>query len=312
MRTDDVAVYFNTYESARQFAVESAERFRRAVSYGRNGTGGVAKAPRSNFNESDKQEFRERWREFVVSASHNKLELTAFSATFLYLTATNDGQLGFEASPLVLEALNRANPQTLEMSTEQVRDYLGSLSPEQLQGVVNSTKGVYHELKFVDQENSDFDSWHAELMPDVNNPGADVVLSNLETGEIIEVQLKATNSLGYIGEHLDRYADVSIMATSEVAGRAGEAVGSTGFSNEELTTDVQQILESSASAGVSDIASDALADGLLGGGLYTTIGAAGMIADKGWNVLEDPKSRDQLVGLIRRGVLMSIGVGFFV
>lgn len=312
MRTEEVAVYFNSYDSARQFALASAGRFRRAISYGRNGTGGFAKAPRSGFTDSHKQEFKERWRQFIVSASQNKFELTAFSATFLSLTATNGHQLGFEISPLVLEALHRSNPATSELSTEQLSEYLGSLSPEQLQGVINSTKGVYHELKFVERENSDFDSWHAELMPDVNNPGADVVLSNLETGEVIEVQLKATDSLGYIGEHLSRYADISVMATSEVANRSSDAVASTGFSNEELTMEVEQTLRSSASDSGSDIASDAITDGLFGGGLYTAIGAAGMIADKGWGVLDDPRSRDKLVGLVRRGVLMSIGVGFFV
>lgn len=122
------------------------------------------------------------------------------------------------------------------MTPGQIGEYLSSLMLEQLQGVVNNTKGVYHEMLYVDSANRDGLEAEASLHSDINTSGSDVVFSS--DGEIYnEVQLKATDSVSYVNEHFEKYPNIEVMATEEVASKI-DGVESTGFSNSVLETDV--------------------------------------------------------------------------
>jgi len=310
MQSNDMQVYFRSFDHAKQFAEDSAKRFKTSINYKRNGSGGVASPP-LNFNRKYSSEFKERWRRFVISVSQNKLEVTAFSATFLALTSLNAKDLGLHTSPAVIEALHITNPQTSQMSDEQLSDYLTSLSPDQLEGVINATKGKYHELKFVEQENSDFDQWHAEIISDPNHVGSDVILTNLETGDVTEIQLKATDSVGYVAEHIERYADIPVYVTSETASKLSDSVQSSGISNEDLAQEVEDSLQNASSEGVGSTIEDFVTDGVIGGGIYSAIGAGKIIRDKGTEALNDSEDRSQLIKFFVRGVAMSLGVNIF-
>ncbi len=143
---------------------------------------------------------------------------------------------------LVLEALRRSDNSLREASAEQIAEYLQRYSPIQLQGIIINVKGIFHELKFVEAENIDGDCVTADVFELTNHPGADVRLTNSETGETYDIQLKATSSTAYVGEHQSQYPDIELLTTSEVASKI-LGVNSSGFSNAEMTESVAETME---------------------------------------------------------------------
>ena len=98
---------------------------------------------------------------------------------------------------------------------EHFRDY----DTDQLEGVINTIKGKMFELMAVENENQDGDIWFAKMHTDESFPGSDIVFTNGETGEMIEISLKAAaQENDQIIEHaLSRYPDIPIMTTDEMA-----------------------------------------------------------------------------------------------
>lgn len=142
---------------------------------------------------------------------------------------------------MVIEAIKRSDNDLVDADIGEISSYLSQYSPAQLQGISNNVKGIYHEIRFVEAENTDGDDIEAELYELTNHPGADVRLINTATGEVTDLQLKAANSVHYVGEHLNRYPDIDVLATEEVSNNLS-GVGASGFSNDELTNDVSGTL----------------------------------------------------------------------
>ena len=170
---------------------------------------------------------------------------------------------------IVLAAIRRSNSDLTNASVDQIAEHVRSMTPEQLAGFQNNVKGIYHELRYVERENTDGDDVEAEMYEVVNHPGADVRLVNVTTGETVDIQLKATDSMTYVREHQERYPDVQVQATEEVASSAG--VVSSGFNNSELAGDVGATVEKldddgSGEAGVASTELEAgVASGILSG-----------------------------------------------
>jgi hypothetical protein len=141
---------------------------------------------------------------------------------------------------LVLQALRRSTRSLEAASVQDLSDYLGSLSKEQLRGVASNVKGIYHELLFVQSENEDWDAISAQVKEFTNHPGGDVAFM-VEGNVIREVQLKAVASEAHVLEHLARYPDIEIRVTDEVAAKI-PGIESSGFSNAELTREVNDRL----------------------------------------------------------------------
>ena len=139
---------------------------------------------------------------------------------------------------MVLDALRRSDNSLENASIEKLTEYVKGYEPNQINGIVNNVKGIYHELLFVKNENSDEDIYTAEMFEATNHPGADVIITNLLTGENKDFQLKSTRSLGYIKEHNEKYEDINVIATSEVADK-DISIESSGLSNQEITEDVR-------------------------------------------------------------------------
>lgn len=120
--------------------------------------------------------------------------------------------------PLALKALQDTNP---NFDPGDV----GSYSDQEWMGVVNSAKGKYFEYLVADQLNAGGtvgdltlpDGYSAHLANSMTQPGWDVriVDAHGDTAELL--QLKATESVGYIHDTLERYPDISILTTDEVA-----------------------------------------------------------------------------------------------
>lgn len=142
---------------------------------------------------------------------------------------------------MVIEAIKRSDNELNNADIEEISSYLSQYSHDQLNGISNNVKGIFHEIKYVAAENADGDDIEAELYEITNHPGADVRLVNTITGEVTDIQLKATNSCHYVGEHQEKYPNIEVLATEEVSDRLS-GVESSGFSNAELTSGVSGTL----------------------------------------------------------------------
>jgi hypothetical protein len=175
------------------------------------------------------------------------------SATMMKLMASDLPSFS-DDEQLVLQALRRSNNNLADASDLELSEYVQSLSIEQIAGLKNNVKGIYHELAFQSHENLDGDEYIVELFGDTNHAGADVRIINVETGDVSEVQLKATNYASYVREHNERYGDIEVLTTTEVAADSAEW-SSTGFSNEGLTADTTStlnILDQGADADIAE------------------------------------------------------------
>ena len=162
----------------------------------------------------------------------------------------------------VLAAIRRSNSDLANASVDEIAEHVRGMTPEQLAGFQRNVKGIYHELCYVERENADGDDVEAKVYEVVNHPGADVRLVNVTTGETVDIQLKATDSASYLREHRERYPDVEVQATEEVASSAG--VASSGFRNSELAGDVNATVEKLEDDG-SGVLEAGVASGLLSG-----------------------------------------------
>lgn len=174
------------------------------------------------------------------------------SATVMKLMATDLPSFS-DDEQMVLQALRRSNNNLTDASEFELSRYVQSLSMEQTAGLKNNVKGIYHELAFQRRENLDGDEYIVELFDDTNHAGADVRIINVETGDITEVQLKATNYASYVREHNEKYENIIVFPTSEVADKSSEW-SSSGFSNENLTADATSTLDKLGQGIDADIA----------------------------------------------------------
>jgi len=175
------------------------------------------------------------------------------SATMLKLMSENLPSFT-DDEELVLQALRRSNNSLTVASEVELSKYVQSLSIEQITGLKNNVKGIYHELAFQQKETVDGDEYIVELFGETNHPGADVRIINVVTGDVSEVQLKATNYASYVREHNEKYENIEVLTTSEVAGTSPDW-SSSGFSNVDLigdTTSTLQKLGHGADADVID------------------------------------------------------------
>ncbi len=170
----------------------------------------------------------------------------------LIFNLLSDGEHEFtSAEQDILDAIRRSSGDLSEMSNEEIAQHVQSLSPAQLQGFKNNVKGIAHELKFARQENSDGDEFRVELFEATNHLGADIQLINVETGEIREFQLKATSYGAYLEDHFEKYEEIPLMATSEVAAQQG--VQSSEISNQQLSDDFDSTTEKLADGTESEV-----------------------------------------------------------
>lgn len=146
-----------------------------------------------------------------------------------------------EHEEFVLEALRRSNNDLTNATEEELAAYIQEMNPAQISGLSNNVKGIYHELLYQNKENTDGDQYIVEVFEATNHAGADIKIINTVTDEVKEVQLKATRYISYIREHNEKYANIEVFATEEVA-NVNPSITSTGFSNAKLNEDVSNVI----------------------------------------------------------------------
>lgn len=152
------------------------------------------------------------------------------------------------ATPQMQEAFNLAFP-------NHTIDELNGLGPESAQGWLSAWKGKYFEVVVVDKLNAGEAVGDIQLGPgqiarlaeSPSQPGWDLQILNADGAVAQELQLKATSSLSYVKEALEKYPDIDIVATDEVASQMSDIILSSGMSNADLeaqvTVPVEELLD---------------------------------------------------------------------
>ncbi|WP_068546546.1 hypothetical protein [Thalassotalea crassostreae] len=164
---------------------------------------------------------------------------------------------------IAIEALKRMKNEWSEYTNLELGEALSDFSSESLKGVANNAKGIYHELLFIEEFNRQNVDQQARVFDKTNEPGADIQIYSVDTGETVqEAQLKALQDSSGISHHFDKYPDVDVIATSEVSS-AFEGVQNSGFSNEELTADMNSVISKLSADSSLDATTDIAAITLL-------------------------------------------------
>lgn len=106
-----------------------------------------------------------------------------------------------------------------DSTVEDIAEFMRSkdYTDDGLEGTIHMLKGKMFEHLVAKYENANGDEWIAHLHSDESFPGSDIVLTNTETGQEIELSLKTTDNPALIENALLRYPDVPIITTSEMA-----------------------------------------------------------------------------------------------
>ena len=141
-----------------------------------------------------------------------------------------------------------------------------NLSADQLPGLVSGVKGKLFELELVDHFNAGNlpEGMHAEMAVSAIQPGWDIRILD-EYGLVVDaLQAKATESVEYVQQALERYPGIDVISTSEVHAELlalglAENVRDGGISEAALQDAIEQAASGSALAfSASDLVPSAL------------------------------------------------------
>ena len=161
------------------------------------------------------------------------LEIAAIAADVSLDSVINLG-LDPDADPLFKEAFNRQYPNV------DIESLVGA-SDQRLDGLADGVKGKYFEMLVCARLNAGERLGELQLQPgqtahlaeSSTQSGWDLRVEN-EDGSIDELlQLKATESMGYVKEALLKHPDIRVVVPSEVDAHADDVLG-TDISNEQL------------------------------------------------------------------------------
>ncbi len=141
----------------------------------------------------------------------------------------------------VLAALRRASSVFESKTPDEIGEVLSDMDERQVVGLVSNVKGVLHEMEFVQIENADGDTVTASIFASTNHPDFDVMLFDSDNGTWSQLQLKATDSEGYVQSWIDAHPDGEILVTEEIAEKMD--LPSSGFSNQQLTVRVEDFID---------------------------------------------------------------------
>lgn len=119
--------------------------------------------------------------------------------------------------PEVERAFELSYPELAEAG-HTFADAAARLPAEHLIGLVSGVKGKLFELALVDQLNHGglADGLHAELASSATQPGYDILIRDAHGNTLDVLQAKATDSVAYVKDALERYPNIDISTTSEV------------------------------------------------------------------------------------------------
>ncbi|MDB4324749.1 hypothetical protein N9971_00230 [bacterium] len=184
----------------------------------------------------------------------------AAAATSVGVLAVADSVNLNAVEPQMEEAFHLAFPQ---MRLEDLQE----MAPDQVAGIMQGWKGKYFEVIVRDKLNAGETvgglglgaGQKATLAPNPNHPGADLFITG-EDGELAtEIQLKATDSIGYVKRALERYPDIDILTTDEAA-QAGldGLLGESGINDVDLENAIEEPLQALLDGPLEELLENAL------------------------------------------------------
>ncbi|WP_411360144.1 hypothetical protein [Pseudidiomarina sp. YC-516-91] len=151
----------------------------------------------------------------------------------------------------VFDAVRRGYTEFENASSTDIIDYFESLDDESLIGHVSNIKGILFEQEYVD--NLESQGITAELFGATNHPGTDVQMLG-DNGDIVELQLKATDSVSYINDAIADDPETAFVVTSEVASQFDpNLIIDSGIENAALESAVSETLMDEAVNPVSPL-----------------------------------------------------------
>lgn len=179
--------------------------------------------------------FQQAFRRFLKANRESLLDITVAAAS-VHISVGDGLQ---DVDPLLLKAIHDTNPTLNEAN-------LFALDGEALQGAVNTAKGKYFEYLVVDRLNQGQQvgplllepGQQAVLAESMTQPGWDLRIVDEHRAAVEYLQLKATDSVAYIRSALERYPDIQIVATGEVADSG--LVLDSGITDHELRAHVEK------------------------------------------------------------------------
>ncbi len=196
---------------------------------------------------------------FIKEAKNNsRLYPEYVIAGVIYALLTRSAVDDSAKSQIALDAIRRMKNDWHDASEAQLSEEISAYEPEQLKGIASNIKGIYHELLFVDNYNKQNADTYAILFEETNYPGADVQIRLVSDDLVLrEFQLKSTNSESYVNEHVERYPDIDVLVSEEVAINSTNFETS-GISNDEITSHIDKILEEIGRNTLSEKAFDSM------------------------------------------------------
>lgn len=164
-------------------------------------------------SEPDGEVFYRAFARYIKTNRESLFDIVLTASTAELFLDSGNGLI----NPRLLEAITATNPSLTQ-------DSLFSLDADALQGAINTAKGKYFEYLVVDRLNAGEqvgpvalpDGYRAELAESMTQPGWDLSIVDGDGVTAEFLQLKATDSIGYIQQALTRYPDIEILATKEV------------------------------------------------------------------------------------------------
>ncbi len=193
--------------------------------------------------------FNDAYQKIIIDKKESLIDLIVAASNIginsLYYT---------DPDPNLVTAFRRTNP-NFDVSK------LSQYSENELEGIINTSKGKYFEILVTEKLNNGEqvgdiylpEGFRAVMAEKSNQPGWDVQILD-SNGSVSEyLQLKATNSVGYIHDTLERYPDIAILSTDEVATELDGLVLNSGISEEEVRNQVTDLFDFFSSSFPSDI-----------------------------------------------------------
>lgn len=151
----------------------------------------------------------------------------------------------------IIAAFEKAYPD-LSADTPLEEIFSSSIPDEQLRGYVSGIKGKLFEMKYAEYLNDGElpEGYLAEIAESATQPGWDIQILGPD-GDVSDLlQAKATDSVSYVQDALERYPDIDVVTTDEVYSHlvlndASENIIGSGIANEDIEDYVEQALSGS-------------------------------------------------------------------
>lgn len=134
---------------------------------------------------------------------------------FFYLRGRDFEKLEGPIGQEFIQAIRDRMPQLENASIDEIAEAIDAYDLNPSEGVFVLIKGKLFERLVERAENTDGDSVFMKLHSDESYPGSDAIQWNIETGETLEISIKASDNVNYLESALSRYPEFPLVSTTD-------------------------------------------------------------------------------------------------